>query len=204
MFYGCSSLKSLPDISKWNISQKKLDDLSYMFYGCSSLKSIPDISTWDFSTVKYMNNMFEGCSSLKTIPNIPLLEKKITYGTEVTDIFKGCDSLEQKPDLIKSTKPPEDINTKNFQNNCFKIDSGFPFFNPMNFPNFTGLPLFPNTDLTKDNNMINNNFPGLDAFRSQYFNFMQNSNFQGAPPFPNQNLIYLKILKKNILQTYYS
>ena len=57
----------------------------------------------------------------------------------------------------------------------------------MNFPNFTGLPLFPNSDLTKDNNMINNNFPGLDAFRSQYFNFMQNSNFQGAPPFPNQN-----------------
>ena len=35
MFDGCSSLISLPNISKWNTS--KVIDMSYMFGGCSSL-----------------------------------------------------------------------------------------------------------------------------------------------------------------------
>ena len=40
MFYGCKSLSSLPDISKWNINN--VTDMSYMFYECSSLKSLPE------------------------------------------------------------------------------------------------------------------------------------------------------------------
>ena len=62
MFYGCNSLISIPDISKWNTSNVK--NMSYMFYGCKSLLSIPDLSKWDISNVKYMDNMFEGCDSL--------------------------------------------------------------------------------------------------------------------------------------------
>ena len=42
MFYKCSLLKSLPDISKWNTSI--VNDISYMFSGCSLLLSLPDIS----------------------------------------------------------------------------------------------------------------------------------------------------------------
>ena len=42
MFRGCSSLLSLPDISKWNTNN--IVDMSSMFYGCSSLSSLPDIS----------------------------------------------------------------------------------------------------------------------------------------------------------------
>ena len=42
MFSGCSSLSSLPDISKWNINN--ITNMSYMFSGCESLSSIPDIS----------------------------------------------------------------------------------------------------------------------------------------------------------------
>jgi len=135
-----------------------------MFYGCSSLKSIPDISTWDFSKVNYMNNMFEGCSSLETIPNIPALEKNISFETIVTDIFKGCNSLEKKPDLTKSKKKLEDIITKNSNNNNFAFPfvyqmqnpnfQGFPPFpfshltnynnNFMQNSNFQGAPPFPN------------------------------------------------------------
>ena len=40
MFYGCSSLKYLPDISKWNIT--KDTDIRMMLGCCSSLKSYPD------------------------------------------------------------------------------------------------------------------------------------------------------------------
>ena len=45
MFYGCSSLLSLPDISKWNTSN--VTNMGYMFFGCSSLSSLPDISKWN-------------------------------------------------------------------------------------------------------------------------------------------------------------
>ena len=45
MFYGCKSLNSLPDISKWNTN--KVTDMSGMFSECESLKSLPDISNWN-------------------------------------------------------------------------------------------------------------------------------------------------------------
>ena len=64
MFYRCSSLISLPDISKWNTD--KVIDMSWMFYGCSSLSSLPDISKWNTDKVIDMSGMFEGCSSLST------------------------------------------------------------------------------------------------------------------------------------------
>ena len=44
IFDGCSSLLSLPDISKWNTNN--ITDMSDMFYECSSLISLPDISKW--------------------------------------------------------------------------------------------------------------------------------------------------------------
>ena len=42
MFSECSSLKALPDISKWNTN--KIINISNLFYKCSSLKTLPDIS----------------------------------------------------------------------------------------------------------------------------------------------------------------
>ena len=67
MFWGCSSLSSLPDISKWNIN--KVSNMSYMFSNCESLSSLPDISTWNTNNVTFMNNMFDGCDKLKNIPS---------------------------------------------------------------------------------------------------------------------------------------
>ena len=52
MFYGCSSLISLPDISNWNISNVK--NISNMFNGCNSLISLPDISKWNIENVNDM------------------------------------------------------------------------------------------------------------------------------------------------------
>ena len=45
LFSECSSLSSLPDISKWKINNGI--KMSYMFFGCSSLSSLPDISKWN-------------------------------------------------------------------------------------------------------------------------------------------------------------
>ena len=49
MFYECSSLIALPDISKWNISNVK--KMGGLFYNCSSLISLIDISIWDRKNV---------------------------------------------------------------------------------------------------------------------------------------------------------
>ena len=68
MFKGCSSLLSIPDISKWNTSNVK--NMSYMFYGCKSLSTLPDISKWNTSNVNNMSYMFHECSSLSTLPDI--------------------------------------------------------------------------------------------------------------------------------------
>ena len=54
MFYGCSSLISLPDISKWDT--KNVTNMSDMFNGCSSLISLPDISKWDTKNVTNMSD----------------------------------------------------------------------------------------------------------------------------------------------------
>ena len=60
MFKGCSSLISLPDISKWDT--KNITDMYSMFEGCSSLISLPDISKWDTKNIISINNMFNECS----------------------------------------------------------------------------------------------------------------------------------------------
>ena len=68
MFYGCSSLLSLPDISKWKTNN--VTNMSCMFYGCSSLPSLPDISKWNTNNAIYMNNMSYECSLLSSLPDI--------------------------------------------------------------------------------------------------------------------------------------
>ena len=44
MFYNCSSLFYLSNISKWNTSN--IINMDYLFYFCSSLVKFPDISNW--------------------------------------------------------------------------------------------------------------------------------------------------------------
>ena len=56
MFSGCNSLKSLPDISKWDISN--VTDMRDMFNECNSLISLPDLSKWNISKVSKRDNIF--------------------------------------------------------------------------------------------------------------------------------------------------
>ena len=40
-----------------------------MFYGCESLISLPDLSKWNTENVINMESMFEGCSSITSLPD---------------------------------------------------------------------------------------------------------------------------------------
>ena len=44
-------------------------NMSCMFYGCESLSSLPDISKWNTSNVNDMRNMFDGCINSLEIPS---------------------------------------------------------------------------------------------------------------------------------------
>ena len=68
MFFRCSSLSTLPDISKWDTS--KVNDICGMFKECSSLSSFPDISKWNTPNDKDLTSIFEGCSSLSLLSDI--------------------------------------------------------------------------------------------------------------------------------------
>ena len=41
--------------------------MSFMFYGCKSLSSLSDISKWNTNNVTNMSNMFDGCLSLSSL-----------------------------------------------------------------------------------------------------------------------------------------
>ena len=56
LFSECSSLSSLPDISKWNTNN--VIDISELFFNCSSLSSLPDISKWNTNNVIDMSEFF--------------------------------------------------------------------------------------------------------------------------------------------------
>ena len=68
LFFGCGSLKCLPDISKWNTNN--ITNMSELFYNCKLLSSLPDISNWETNKVSNINDIFFGCDSLVSIPNI--------------------------------------------------------------------------------------------------------------------------------------
>ena len=88
IFYNCSFLLSLPDISKWNTNNVK--NMNYLFYNCSSLSSLPNISKWNTSNAVYIIGIFYNCSSLSSLPNISKWKiiKSIHFG-----IFDLCFSL---------------------------------------------------------------------------------------------------------------
>ena len=97
MFAGCISLSLLADISNWNTS--KVKSFSEMFYGCTSLTFLPDISKWDTSNVIKMNKMFYNCSSLLYLPDIS--NWNMANVTKINKMFCNCSSLMSLPDLSK-------------------------------------------------------------------------------------------------------
>ena len=80
MFYGCSSLTSVPQLNT-----AKVTDMSYMFYGCSSLTSISQLNA---SKVTNMSSMFYNCTSLTSISQL-----NTSKVTNMNRMFQYCEIL---------------------------------------------------------------------------------------------------------------
>ena len=118
LFKGCSSLKSLPDISNWYTGG--VLEMENMFKDCSSLISLPDISKWDTSNVINMGNIFNGCSSLISLPDISLWNTHKV--SDMGSMFKDCSSLISLPDISK-WDTSNVINMGNIFNGCSSLSS---------------------------------------------------------------------------------
>ena len=118
IFHNCSSLKSLPDISDWEI--KNVKNMSKIFKGCKSLISIPDISIWETENAIDMSYMFNNCSSLLSLPDISKWD--IRWVTNMISMFSDCSKLENFPNFSKwETKSL--INISGMFCNCSSITS---------------------------------------------------------------------------------
>ena len=63
--------------------------MSYMFEECSSLLSLPDISKWNINNVTDMSEMFNRCSSLSSAFNFDKICEKKSFSSlpENSEIF---------------------------------------------------------------------------------------------------------------------
>ena len=60
-FCNCSSLKVLPDISKWNVS--KVISMNYLFYK-TNLKKKPNLTNWNVKNLVSALQLYDGYDSL--------------------------------------------------------------------------------------------------------------------------------------------
>ena len=67
-FLNVHLLKSLPDISKWNISNA--NDMEGLFSECIYLQYLPDLSKWNTENVNDISGIFYKCYSLKYLSDI--------------------------------------------------------------------------------------------------------------------------------------
>ena len=118
MFYNCTALLSLHNISNMNTS--KITDMKYLFNGCKTLKYLPDISKWDTSNVTDMRDMFSDCESLKSLPDISKWDTSNV--TDMRNMFYHNKFLSSLPDISK-------WNTSNVTN----MRSMFGFTTTMSF-----------------------------------------------------------------------
>ena len=115
LFYGCSNLESLPDISKWNTIN--IIDAREICFGCQSLLKFPDISKWKLNNIQKMEDMFYSCSNLVSYPditkwalkkNIPLFfNSESMKGPSSSDFMSSEESFESINDTLKEKEIEE-------------------------------------------------------------------------------------------------
>lgn len=99
MFNGCTNLRSLGDISNWDVSAVTTFRGAFAF--CFSLKSI-DISGWDTSACTTFNEMFGFCRSLE---EIDLSGLDLAACTTMASMFQYCISLKRITGLSNKNAP---------------------------------------------------------------------------------------------------
>ena len=95
MFNGCSSLQTVPLFNTSNVTLMGGSSTTLgMFSGCSSLQIVPFFNT---AKVTSFGSMFASCTNIGLIPLFDTTA--VTGTTAFTQMFNGCSSLQQVPDM---------------------------------------------------------------------------------------------------------
>ena len=115
LFANCSSLESMPDISKWETFN--VIDMRGLFMNCSSLTILPDISNWKTNSLKTIDYIFSGCHNLISTPDISKWS---------LDIMTNRDHIIDEVDIDSSfnIKTDKDNNNEFFSNSV--SDNPYP------------------------------------------------------------------------------
>ena len=103
MFYNCISLISLPDLT--NLDKEKIFDINYNLYGCNLLESLLYISKWDTKEMSKIDSSYFDSFLLNKLDDISECEEKVIYETiEEKDISNSDSEEEDDFDLHKKLK----------------------------------------------------------------------------------------------------
>ena len=147
MFYYCTSLTSIPQLSTSNGK-----NFSFMFYSCTALTSIPQLDT---SNGTDFNRMFLSCTKLHTIPLL-----NMSNGKNFSQMFNGCYALTSIPQLDISNG----TDFSGMFNSCTALTS-IPQLDTSNGKNFSFM-FYNCTALTS--------IPQLDTSNGTNFGYMFN------------------------------
>jgi surface protein len=104
LFYGCELLKSLPDLSKWDLSNAV--NIESIFTECKLLESLPDISNWNTKNVTNINQLFTDCLGANRMGMFSILTEPIELESDIISKLKR--KQEQKY-LAKMSEGERDV-----------------------------------------------------------------------------------------------
>jgi len=157
MFYSCSSLKSIPDISIWKTDN--VNNINYIFGKCSLLKNLPDISKWNANKINNAEKIFIDCDNILIYPDISKWN---------ININKSYISNHLLPNISNSQS-----NNKNDNHflSVYKSSSISKENNSISTSNLSDSDESTSNFLWYDNNFFNKNIENNNELKSYYDNF---------------------------------
>ena len=134
MFYHCTALSSVGDLSKW--AGSNATSVSHMFDGDSSLKTL-DLSNFALKKVQYFSSMFQGCSELTTITGMNSWD--VSSAIYMDNMFAGCTALTSVGDLSKWTGSNATNVSSMFDGDIALKSLDLTNFNPSKSTSFSGM-----------------------------------------------------------------
>ena len=187
MFYKCSTLKDIEELSK--LDTRDVNDFSFLFFGCKLLINLKPLEYWDVSKGTNFGSMLNGCELLT---NIESLENwNVSKGTNFGSLFNGCKLLKN----IKALERWDISNNTNFSSmfkNCLSLVNINPLesWNISKGTNFTsifnGCKSLVNIKALENWNMSNNtNFGNMfrDCKSLTNINALENWNVSNGTNF---------------------
>lgn len=95
MFSGAKNLKSVGDLSAWDVS--KVRNATSLFSGASSLESVGDLSGWEVGEIVNFSNMFRSAESLGSIGDIS--QWNVKNSTSFYSMFADAKGIKSLGDL---------------------------------------------------------------------------------------------------------